>query len=368
MTALLVPLAEVDSGLHSRWRDLAERAIEPNPFTDPDFVLPVAEAVRATADVALAVVERDGAVRFAQPVIRARRYRRLPVAAVTTWLHDYASLGTPLVAPEDPEQTWREAVRLFDAAATVTSLGMFAVDGPVHRALDAALAGRRRSVLLGRRERPILRRRPGQPYLSLLSADRRKVTRKRHRQLAQELGGELKRVDHAGSRTALTAAVDGFLALEAAGWKGADGGAMACRPGHADFFRTVCTRFAARGALQFWSLEAAGRTVAYECVLLAGHTMFFFKTTYDEQVRRFGPGAALLTGILGEAHDSGRYEVLNSCTGLGESLSPQLFPDRQVLAELVLPPAGPAGATAVWLAPRAASAYRRLPGRRPASG
>ena len=40
LTVDLVPLGDVDGALLSSWRDLADRAAEPNPFHEPEVVLP----------------------------------------------------------------------------------------------------------------------------------------------------------------------------------------------------------------------------------------------------------------------------------------------------------------------------------------
>jgi CelD/BcsL family acetyltransferase involved in cellulose biosynthesis len=213
-------------------------------------------------------------------------------------------------------------------------------------------------MTLGSGERPVVRRRSEPTYLDALSRDRRKVLRRRQRQLAEELGGELRCVDKATTDSGLEAAIDRFLAMEAGGWKGHDGGAMACRPGHGDFFRDMCRGLAARDALQFWSLDVGGRPVAYQCILLAGRTAFTFKTTYDEQLRRFGPGVALMAEMLTAFHADERLDAIDSCSGRQPTLMHEMFADRRSLAEVLLWPAGPIGNAATWATPHVAAAYR----------
>jgi CelD/BcsL family acetyltransferase involved in cellulose biosynthesis len=368
LSARLTPLCDVDEALVRDWRRLAQDALEPNPFADPDVVRPAARALGEQAAVALATVERDGRLCFALPVVRRRSYRRLPLPAVTTWLHDYSPLGTPLLTRDEPELVWREALGLFDSVAPVAALGMLATDGPVAGALSTALAlDGRRGVTLGPGERPVVHRRPAPTYLDTLGRDRRKLLRRRRRQLAEALGGEVRCVDHATTDAGLEAAIERFLAMEADGWKRDDGGAMACRPGHADFFRDMCRRLAARGALQLWSLDVGGRPVAYQCMLLAGGTAFAFKTTYDEELRRFGPGVALMTEMLTPFHADPRLDAIDSCTSPRPTLMHEIFPDRRAVAEMLLWPAGRVGAAATWATPRVAAAYRWARHRRSAA-
>jgi Acetyltransferase (GNAT) domain len=360
-SARLVPLADVDPALAVCWADLAEQAIEPNVFLHPDFVRPAARRLGDPAAVALATVQRGGQLCFALPVVRRRGYRRLPVPTVTTWQHAYGYLGTPLVAPGAPEEAWCEALRLFGSVAPLTALGQLGTDGPVARALTAALAEpARATVALGRRERPAIRRRDQPTYIS---GKRRATLRRRRRQLAEALGDEVRCVDHTRPGPALDAEIEAFLAMEADGWKGRSGGAMACRPGDAAFFRDVCRGLARRGAVRLLALEVGGRPVAHQCVLYAGRTAFGFKSTYDERLRRYGPGTQLLDEVLTRFHEERRLDLLDSCTGLDETLTHEFFPDRRTVADLLLPPAGRVGDAVAWALPRAAAAYRRVRGR-----
>src|SRR5690606_22713557 len=56
--------------------------------------------------------------------------------------------------------------------------------------------------------------------------------------------------------------IDAFLALEATGWKGREGSALACDSNNAAFFRAVIGRGQANGSVRLAKLEAGGRTLA----------------------------------------------------------------------------------------------------------
>src|SRR5437870_2180293 len=101
VTARVVPLADVDDGMLAAWRSVAARALEPNPFHEPAFVLAAAHHLGAPG-VALALVEAGGGWQACLPVQRARRLPGGHLPALTTWRHLYSFLGTPLVAPDAP--------------------------------------------------------------------------------------------------------------------------------------------------------------------------------------------------------------------------------------------------------------------------
>lgn len=360
MAARIVPLDEVDVALAERWRVLGARAVEPNPFAEPDFVLPAGRWLGDPAPLGVLVVEQGADVRLALPVRRVRRYRGLPVRAVATWLHPHCPLGTPLVSPDDPEDAWDEALDLLRATAPLGILGLLGADGEAARTLAAAL-GRRRAAAteLARLDRPVVRRRAEPTYLDALSGDRRKGLRRRGRRLAEDLGGDLAYVDHAAPGADVGAALARFLAMERDGWKGRDGGALDCRPGHGEFFRAMCHGFASAGRLRLWALEVAGRPVAYQCCLLAGDTVFEVKTAYDETLRRHAPGVLLALGMIDRFHADGRYGALDSCTGTDVTVAHELFPDRRAVTDLLLPLPGLLGRLAAPALPPAVAAYRR---------
>ena len=88
--------------------------------------------------------------------------------------------------------------------------------------------------------------------------------------------------------------IDDFLRIEASGWKGRNGSAMACTESEPalrdrDPRRGVPPRAAHRRA---GSTSAAGRSRGASASL-AGEAAYAFKTAYDESYARFSPGAML---------------------------------------------------------------------------
>jgi CelD/BcsL family acetyltransferase involved in cellulose biosynthesis len=61
----------------ARWRELAARAVEPNPFFEPDFVVPAARRL-GTRPGFLLVAEDGGDWAACLPVRREARFRKIP--------------------------------------------------------------------------------------------------------------------------------------------------------------------------------------------------------------------------------------------------------------------------------------------------
>jgi CelD/BcsL family acetyltransferase involved in cellulose biosynthesis len=203
--------------------------------------------------------------------------------------------------------------------------------------------------------RPVIERRPEPTYFEgRMSNKRRKNLRRQRRHLDDLLGGKLERVDWGPQEVARPAAVELFLRLEAAGWKGRAGTAMSCHPDHEAFFRVLVEEFARDDQLQLWFLEAAGTPVAAQCNLISGDTVFHFKIAYDESVAHYSPGVLLELEMLEEFHADQRLQRIDSCAAAG-SMYESLYPDsRQLTAALV-----PLSSRARLTAPPLAALLRR---------
>ncbi|POR56918.1 GNAT family N-acetyltransferase [Bosea psychrotolerans] len=91
---------------------------------------------------------------------------------------------------------------------------------------------------------------------------------------------------------------DAFLALEAAGWKGEAGTAIARRPRDTAYFRQLVAGFAAQDALQVDSLRLDGEPIAMGLLIESAGTRHFLKIAYDESRSRLSPGRALTIAML----------------------------------------------------------------------
>jgi CelD/BcsL family acetyltransferase involved in cellulose biosynthesis len=356
MQSFLIPLAELRDNMLAAWRDLAARAVEPNPFFEPEFVLPAAELL-GPGSTALLVTAGRGEWLACLPVQFASRWRRLPLTAAAS-RHLYAFLGTPLVAPGATESALGPMVeQAFEgpsrARASILALEWVRGDGPVAAALGKVLDDRKRGSLRFQAfERAALERRADGDYLKNVRPHHRRELRRLGRRLGDELGEPLELRDRSGD----AAAVDRFIELEAAGWKGRGATAFASLPGHADFFRTVCAAFAERGRLQMLTLMAGDRTVALKCNLIAGDEVFCFKIAHDESLARFSPGVQLETHMVDVFHEQMTQTRMDSCADADNDMINRLWPDRRPLVSYVIP----AGSAAGWASARGVEAALQI--------
>lgn len=350
MRARVVALDALTPGQASGWAALASGAVEPNPFYELAAVQAAAALLPDGERVAVLLVQDGADVLLALPVLRRQRLRRIPVSALAAWQHDYCFAGAPLLRRGREREAWIEALDHLRHSAQEPWLVLerLPLHGPAALALQAVLAGRHvRPAVTDVYGRPVLRRRPEPTYLDArISARHRKSLRRQRRRLGEALGGDIDLVDLAASGAAGDG-VETFLALEAAGWKGRAGTALARRPTHAAFFRSFCAELASQGRLEVWAFGTPERPAAVQINALAGGTVFHVKTTYDEQVSGCSPGMQLELQMVEQFHLDPRLDLIDSCVDPGNLVSTQLYPDRDVLATLAVPLRLPTGAAAV---------------------
>ncbi|MBB2963294.1 GNAT family N-acetyltransferase [Methylobacterium sp. R2-1] len=191
-------------------------------------------------------------------------------------------------------------------------------------------------------ERPVLDRRAD--YETFLAEhphkSRLKDLRRRRRRL--EEAGRLT-VESATDGPELERALEDFLAVEAAGWKGEAGTALRSRPRTEAFARAL---FRPQGGGEVGAvtvradlLRLDGRTVAASLALVSGGTAHLLKTAYDEGLRAQAPGLVLEDAIVRALHAEGFAGRLDSATMPGSALE-SLYLERETIAEIIALPPG----------------------------
>jgi CelD/BcsL family acetyltransferase involved in cellulose biosynthesis len=302
------------------WQALAHDALEPNPFYEPWMLLPALEAYARRVHLVFLYEGSSLAAFF--PLERAYFYRRLPIPHMRLWRYPHCYLGTPLVRTGYGVQALET---LFDWLGNdMVHWRDLPGDGPFVAALQAVGGAVRYCPY--RRNRALLRRHgDADAYIAqaLHKATRKELARLQRR--LAELGVlAFKRSDDTES----------FLALEAAGWKGRNGSALASTPQGRRFFRAMSAQAARLGRLELLSLELNGRPIAMKCNLLAGEGAFAFKIAYDEAFARYSPGTLLELENIRAFHCGGA-RWMDSCAAPEHFMANRLWLERRALVDVV---------------------------------
>ena len=320
------------------WGDLADRALEPNPFLHPEFVL--ASVIERGIPAELLVI-LYGTIWIAALLVRHRRPSlRLPLPYVEALTDAYSFCSTPLI---DRDAVTPAADGLIDAVRSERrGCCRVARDVPTRwprggctgcRGRQARHAADRvlglRACCMAQLPGPAF---PG-PSVQPLGPSRAGTARAA---LAAELGGELEVVDHTNDPDAWEA----FLAMEDSGWKAERGTALGSTPADAAFFRRMCAGMSAAGRLEVVALEVAGRTVAMECHLVDGSVFYSFKIAHDPAFRKFSPGTQLKYRVIDRLAERG-LSLADSCAVPDNAHMNRLWPERRRMQTLLLPTGAP---------------------------
>lgn len=290
MTATVFTAGEAGPHLGA-WHALADQALEPNPFFGPEFLLPYLRHMERE-DVVIAAIRDAADDTFLALAPFARRREGLLARRVTMLAGEYGPLGAPLLAPDADPQVLDA---LLEAAVghfggRLVALPYLRTDGPVFDLLQdvCAQTGWRLA-----RDNDSLRAghatgATGHEQYRLLGTRRRKELDRQFRRLGDAGATALASVtDSAG----IAEAFERFLELEAAGWKGRRGTALASEPSRAAFARAFVQGMAQAGKARIDMLTQDGVAVAMLVMLRDRDRVFSWKIAFDEARARLSPGA-----------------------------------------------------------------------------
>ena len=171
----------------------------------------------------------------------------------------------------------------------------------------------------------------GKAYLekALSSSTRKKL--RQHRRKLSEKGALTSSI--ATSPEAVREAVEEFLAMEAAGWKGRQGSAIASNAAEAAFMRGAMAALAEHGSAAVHSIHLDGRPVSMQIVARAGAAAFTWKTTYDEPFHDFSPGMLLLEDYTAAFLADKSIAFVDSCS-FDDTGFMSAWQERQAVADV----------------------------------
>lgn len=340
----LLSLAEItDPAFIAAWERLVARAAEPNPFFEPWFLVPSLTQWGAADRVTVKAWFHDGRLAGLMPIVRSARYYSHIVTHATGWLHANAFCGVPLVAAGFEEEFWRALLAHFDRMARralFLHLPLLPAGGPVDAALERVLAARPRAhYRVAEESRAFLTGAiSAADYLEgSMSAKKRKESRRQHNRLAEEGALAFERLEGEAGLSEWTAE---FLALEAAGWKGEAGSALASAPDTAALFTQSLAGAAAAGRLERLALRLDGRAIAMLVNFITPPGAYSFKTAFDEAYARFSPGMLLQLENLALLE---RADVAwaDSCAAQGHPMIERLWRDGRPMVSRNIAIGGP---------------------------
>jgi CelD/BcsL family acetyltransferase involved in cellulose biosynthesis len=173
-----------------RWTELARSTATPNPFYEPNFVLPALEHFGDTELELLVAMDGAGDWVGLMPVERRRRSGRFVGAALSSWDHPHCFLDSPLLACDLEDSAAEAMLREARLKVGLIAFERLPAEGPVAAALASTCDALGVTPIVWKRfERAALERRPDDDYVrSTLCGKHFRDLQRKCRKLENELG------------------------------------------------------------------------------------------------------------------------------------------------------------------------------------
>ena len=281
------------------WEDLSRRCAEDNVYYTPRYATALLEHVDRSSSVQFAVVWDGTDLVAFMPIVKSRLSIPFVQPTARAWRTKYTFSCMPLL---DDVRRSEAAAALLDVLATISAgdwvIPTVNVGGATSSALTAALErSGYRWLHLNHFQRAILEAGGSfDEHLKSRIASKRRRELARNRRRLEELGALRHQVHRAGE--GLERAVEAFLQLEASGWKGRRGTALACSETTRRFALSAFTGDPATSICRADVLTLDDKPIAVGLAACSGRTGFTVKCSFDEAYRSYGAGLILEMEVI----------------------------------------------------------------------
>jgi CelD/BcsL family acetyltransferase involved in cellulose biosynthesis len=333
--AVLMRLRDV---ARSAWIELATDAVEPNGYYLPGWALAVDAGARNRTDVdALCGWDSSRQLAALMPVVSAWRAFRLPLPVLVA-AESYGTLRTPLLLREDAAVSAR---LLIDEAIAKGAHAIILRDVP----LDGAALSAIRQALARDHLTPTVLHGYSRAFLDAtgdadallrdaLGAKKLKELRRQRHRLGE--AGELA-FKVAKTPDDVASAIEMFLTLEASGWKGKRGTALAQHEGDIAFIRRATVDLAATGQCEIALLAAGATPIAAGIILKHGDRAFWFKLGIDERFAKLSPGVQLAIELTRYFCADASVRFVDSTAPAGSPMINPIWRGRFLIGDVLIP-------------------------------
>ncbi len=317
------------------WEDLCARSVEDNVYYAPRYARALINNIDHDSSLRFATVWQGETLAALLPFKRSKIEMPLPGTAARAWHTDYTFSCTPLL---DRTRCTDAAAALVDLLGTIHPgewiIPLVNRQGGVCRAMTEALKKDDRpwqlSIVFERAMLDCAGDFDQHMQTHLSSKRRRDLTRNRRR--LEEIGTVVHESHCAGE--GLDRAIETFLDIEASGWKGKRGTALACREATRQFARDAFTGDAENSVCRADVLKLSGAPIAVSLVVFAGSTGFTVKCAYDQNYRSYSAGLLLEIEVIRSFLTERWASRLDGATN-GAHVIDSLWPGRIEIADLM---------------------------------
>lgn len=302
---------EIIDRLADEWRAMCWESPRSHPFFQPEWIRAFLSAFEPEGRLLLITARASGRLTGVLPLLEERRrVSGFPVTVLKAAAGVHSGRFDLAVAPHPPVEETVAAI--WEHLSQERQWGLIVLrDVPEDGALQQLVACARRSGFLTGQFVSL-----ASPYFPLsgfngnweswltrLKGDFRRELRRRGRRLAAAGPVRLRRVDQADPEL-----LERFYELEASGWKGAEGTAIARDGATRHFYDQVAAAASRLGYFSLYFLEVNGRAIAGHFGLAHGNRYFVPKLAYHEDYAAFSPGHLLVNEVARDCAERGLAE------------------------------------------------------------
>jgi hypothetical protein len=326
---------EMLAELHPRWAELCASSVEDNVYYTPGYAQALLNTIERDTNIHFALAwdgtSLIGLLPFTQP--------RLPVPLVgatsQAWQSKYTFSCTPILHESNPGGA---ADILLEAMKSVGEhewiIPVVNTHGLACQAMLAALTRAGYSSLFLNQ----FQRASFEPIVTFEQHMQSGISAKRRRDLARNRR-RLEKLGRIGHRTYtfgadLSGAVAQFLTVEASGWKGRSGTALACRDDTKQFAIEAFTKVDDNSTCRVDVLTLNDTPIAAGVIVFTGRTGFTVKCAYDETYASYSAGLLLELEVVRSFLSEKWAERLDAATEDAHVID-SLWPARIEVADLL---------------------------------
>ncbi len=130
--------------------------------------------------------------------------------------------------------------------------------------------------------------------------------------------------------------IEDFLQLEAAGWKGRSGTAIACNESQMAHLRQALPQMAQNGSLLFWKITLDGKPAASLFGFREKNQVWLGKMAFDENLAQFSPGVLVILDASRDLLGRKNIELVDSCADPDHPMINNIWRDRIAVADYLI--------------------------------
>ncbi len=323
LTTRIREVADLE-GILLPWKRLVGQSLTPAGLNSPELILPL---LKKLSGAELAVVVQGKDLLFALPIDRRGPFSGL----VSSWITPLTVIGVPHLDRE------------FPVAALTTFTNSLKHPLLLHainvndRFWDHLVTRDARFSILRQWQRAVLRPRGTfqEWFENNIDGKRRKKYRRLTTKLAEQGTSEMATFQCTQDSRPWAAE---FMSLEASGWKGKRGTAIAADNNLQAAFIDACQLLSASGKLRFWKLALNGKAIASAYAIVEGDRAWLVKIAYDEAFAKHSPGVLLILYVTEQLFAEPGLKLIDSCAIAGHPMIENIWRDRIEMADVMIAP------------------------------